>query len=79
MKTYLYKTINGSTARGYNQTIEVFRVRNNKPEIIGSNDRINTASSKGEKACASQLIAEIEGYKFEGYDITRKDVQLFSV
>lgn len=83
MKTYIYKPIDSSTKRGYNRTIEVFRVKNNVPIYLGYDNKIDTASYKGDKAVAKELIAELEGYTFEGYDFkaksTRENVQVFEV
>ena len=79
MKTYIYKVTPSSPIRGYNRTIEVYRVKNNKPIYLGEDDHINTASYKGDRATALQAVAEFEGYKFKGYDIVRKDIQIFEV
>lgn len=80
MKTYIYKVIDSSTARGYNRTIEVYRVKHNKPVYLGDNDKISTASYKGNLACAKQLIAELAGHKFAGYDfVNPANIQVFEV
>ena len=79
MKTYIYKVTRSSASRGHNLTVEVYRVKNNKPIYLGCNDKINTAAYKGERPCAAQLIADIEGFKFEGYNLTSKNIQLFEV
>jgi hypothetical protein len=68
MKTYIYKVTPSSAARGYNRTIEVYRIKHNQPIYLGCNEHINTASYKGDIATAKQLIAKLEGYKFRGYD-----------
>jgi len=73
MKTYIYKVITSSTKRGYNRTIEVYRVKNNKPVYLSSNEHINTASYKGDLPTAKQLIAKIEHYKFANYDFKYPD------
>ena len=69
MKTYLYKaTDNG--ARGYNRCITVYRVKRNKPEYIGHNDKINTASTYGDKGEAVCLIRKLCGHKGDSYHFT---------
>lgn len=74
MKTYIF-TQSGSDKRGYNTSIQVYRVVNNVPTWIGDGD-YNTASWRGALASAHLIISEVEGYKTDGYYITRKDVQV---
>ena len=77
MKTYIF-TQSGSDKRGYNTSIQVYRVVNNVPKWIGDGD-YNTASWKGSVASAHGIIAAEEGYKTDGYYIGRKDVQVIQV
>jgi len=79
MKTYLFKATDSSTVRGYNRTIDVYRMKHNRPEWIGRDDEINTASTYGDKGEAVQLIAKIEGVKADSYNILDPNVQLFEV
>ena len=80
MKTYIYKAIDSSRSRGYNRTIEVYRVKNNKPEYLGCNENISTASYKGDVATAKQLISDLAGHKFKGYDfVNPSNIQVFEV
>ncbi len=80
MKTFIYKVITSSSARGFNHTIEVYRVKNNQPEYIGYNDRINTASYRGDRATACHIISEKTGAKMkDGYNLLSDSIQLFEV
>jgi len=79
MKTYIYKVTHSSTIRGYNRTVEVYRIKHNEPIYIGYNDRINTASYKGDRAVAGKLISDIDGHKFEGYDLVSENIQIFEI
>ena len=81
MKTYIYKAIDSSVERGYNRTIEVYRVKNNKPEFVGYTAKISTASYKGDYAVACDIINTWDGLKFAtgGYKLQSKNVQLFEV
>ena len=78
MKTYLYKATDDG-ARGFNRTVSVYRVINNKPEWIGANDRIHTASTYGDFGEAVQLIGELRGHKHNSYKFDSKNIQLFEV
>lgn len=81
MKTYIYKAINSSVERGYNRTIEVYRIKNNKPEYVGYTAKISTASYKGDYAVACDIINTWDKLKLEqgGYKLASKSVQLFEV
>jgi hypothetical protein len=78
MKTYIYKATEGG-ARGYNRTITVYRVKNNKPEFLGYNDKIDTASTYGDKGEAVSLIGELCGHKNDHYSFDSENIQLFEV
>ena len=56
VKTFIY-TERPSTKRGYNVRITVFRVKHNRPEIIGGGD-FNTASWKGAHGEAVTIVHE---------------------
>jgi len=73
MKTYIYKAIDSSTVRGYNRTIEVYRIKNNKPDFVGVNDRMQSAAWRGYIDNAYKLILEKTG------DKNGKNIQLFEV
>ena len=78
MKTYIYKATEGG-ARGFNRTITVYRMKNNKPEYLGYNDRIHTASTYGDKGEAVTLIGELCGHKNDHYGFTAANINLWSV
>ena len=80
MQTFIFKVTQSSSQRGYNRTIEVYRVKNNYPHFVGYNDKIDTASYRGDKAVANHIIADNLGYKMKGgYNLARQDVQLIEV
>ena len=79
MKTYIYTATEGSTARGYNRTINVYRVKNNKPTWIGQDNKINTASTYGDKGEAVQLIGSVCGHKHNNYKFLSTNIQIFEV
>ena len=56
MKTFLYVADSASPFRGYNRTISVYRVKNNAPEFLGSDAKINTASYCGDSGTAREVI-----------------------
>ncbi len=81
MKTFIFKVQQSSTIRGYNRTIYVYRMKNNRPILVGYDEEINTASYMGDRAIASQIISDSEGMKMDqtGYDLQSKNVQLFEI
>ncbi len=78
MKTYIYKATEGG-ARGFNRTITVYRVKNNRPEYLGYNDKIDTASTYGDKGEAVCLIRKLCGHKGDSYNLSSKNICLWSV
>lgn len=78
MKTYIYKATEGG-ARGFDRTVTVYRVRRNRPEFLGYNDRINTAYTYGDKGEAVQLICKLCGHKGDSYSFSSLNISLWSV
>jgi len=81
MITFIYSVKDGSVARGYNQTVTVWRLKQNKPVYIGYNDKINTAYTKGEKGEAISIITENTNHKSvkNGYDMDSTKYALYQV
>ena len=80
MKTYIYKAIDSSLERGYNRTIEVYRIKNNTPIYIGYDDKISTASYVGDYGIACKIISKNEGLKMKGsYKLQSKNVRVLNV
>ena len=87
MKTFVYTVRDSSRMRGYNRTIRVFRVKHNKPEFIGREEAISTASYKGDYAIACQIVSDNLGHKMSdghgsigrGYSLVSKNIRLFEV
>ena len=77
MKTYIYVR-DGSDKRGYNVNIRVYRMVNNVPKLIGNSDW-HTASWPGERGAAVRIISDADGYKSDGYNFVRKDIQIIQV
>ncbi len=80
MKTYIFKVSHESSQRGFNREISVYRIKNNQPVFVGYDDRINTASYKGDRAIANLIISKEDGHKMlNGYDLKSKDIQVFEI
>jgi hypothetical protein len=81
MKTYIFKVQQSSSARGYNRTVYVYRMKNNQPIFVGYDEEINTASYKGDRAIAAKIISENDKMKMDkgGYNLESKNVQLFEI
>ena len=80
MLTYIYKAEDYSPVRRYNRTVTVYRVKNNKPIFVGSDNKISSASYKGDIAIANLIISAVDGAKMKnGYDLLSKNIQLFQV
>ena len=81
MKTYIYTVYSNSAKRSYNRTVNVYRIKNNVPVLIGYDDEINTASYKGDYAVACSIINKVDGHKLanNGYKMASKNIQIFSI
>jgi len=79
-KRFYYTVEKSSPKRGYNRTIKVFFMtkKSGRPVCIG-NAHVTTASYCGDSGTAVKNIAEIYGYKNDGYDFKRKDIQLHEI
>lgn len=81
MKTYLMTVEHSSQKRGYNRTVNVYRIKNNQPIFIGSDDEINTAGYKGDRAIACKIISKADGHKMaaDGYALASKSIKIVEV
>lgn len=81
MKTYIYTVKNSSPKRGYNREISVYRIKNNQPLHIGTNDEILTSSYKGDYATACDIIADIDNVKKskDGYSLESKNIKVIEL
>jgi len=78
MKTYIFEQ-SESWKRGCNVCISVYRVKNNKPEMVGRSHH-NTASWKGAWAQASTIISKIHPrIKFDGYRLISNNIALYQL
>lgn len=73
MRSFIYKTIDSSSKRGYNMTITVYEIKNNIPVFIGDDEKISTASYKGEKAVACQIISSNTDLEMDSSGYRLKD------
>lgn len=60
MTTYIYTVKNSSPKRGYNRTINVYRLEDNQPLHIGYDDKISTSGYKGDYATACDIISNFD-------------------
>lgn len=65
MKTYIFAVEKQSSKRGYNRTVKVWRIKNNQPIFVGYDEEIDTASYRGDRAIANQIISDNEGHKMK--------------
>jgi len=79
MITYLYKATDSSRERGYNRTITVYRMKRNIPHFLGTDDRINTASYKGDYAIACGIISLIDNHELDYGHYRLKNEEKFQV
>lgn len=78
-KLFYFRTVNDSYKRGFNRTIIVYVLdKELKPICIGE-EHINTASYKGDKATASNFIANMFGYKSDGYNLLDLKIKLYEL
>lgn len=80
MKTYIFTQVNTSQKRGYNRTVKVWRMKNNKPIFVGYDDEINTASYRGDRAIANQIISDNDGHKMKNpYDLLSDKIKVIEI
>lgn len=81
METYIFIAVSKSYVKRYNRTITLWRVKNNKPERIGEDNRIHTASYKGDHAVACQVIADNTNHKMAkcGYILASKNIRVYDI
>jgi hypothetical protein len=78
-KVYYFKVIDSSKKRGYNKTISVYAIGDDfKPEYIGEK-HINTASYRGDKPTAVNILSELYGYKTDGYMLLEDGINLYEI
>ena len=78
-KVYYFKVTDSSKKRGCNRTISAYAIGNDfKPEYIGER-HINTASYRGDKPTAVNILSELYGYKTDGYKLLEDGVKLYEI
>ena len=79
MKRFIYTERPDLSDRGYNMSVVVYElVDGNFPQEIGSNYKLSTASWKGGKSVAANIISEEFGYELtpRGYDLLSKEFKI---
>jgi hypothetical protein len=81
MKTYFYTIKHNSALRGYNRTVTVYRVKSNQPSFVGYDEKINTASYKGDYAIACKIISENDKHLMDktGYTLESKNIKITGI
>ena len=81
MKTYIYTILHDSNLRSYNRTITVFRIKHNKPYLVGTDNKINTASYKGDHSVACNIIHDIDKHALSecGYHLVSKNIRILNI
>ena len=81
MKTYIYTVKNSSSKRGYNREISVYRIKNNQPVYVGTDDEISTAGYKGDYAIACELISKHDKAKMskDGYSLESEAIKILEL
>lgn len=76
MKSYIYVVTPSSPKRGFNRSITVYEIVDNIPHYVGDNDRIQTASFKGDYAVASKIVSDVQGLKMDvcGYRLEDRSI-----
>lgn len=79
-KTRFYYAVSDSPAKRYNILVKVYSLRrpDGSPICLGYAEA-NTAAYVDHYGCAVQVIAEIFGYKNDGYRIARKGISIFQI
>lgn len=77
MKRFIGVICDNLSNRGYNQAVEVYLLRNgNFPLLIGADYEIDSASTKGYKACAIDVACKRLGHKTDGYEFISKNIEM---
>jgi len=74
MTTYQFMKL-PSNKRNKNVKIRVWKTEEGTTRRLGDKHR-NTAGWKGKSAVAEKIIAEEEGYEFEGYGLKNEELNL---
>ena len=65
MKSYIYVEKIGLADKGFNRAIQVYRIKNNVPEFLGANYRLNSAAWRGARTESHVLINELKNHKLK--------------
>lgn len=80
MITYIYTVLDSSRKRGYNQTVKVYRIKNNIPKFLGKDEEIHTSSWVGGYGIACQIIARETNAKLESpYALVSDKIQVIEL
>ena len=77
---FYYSITNNSEVKGDNRTINLFVLKKDYQPVEIANYSVNTASYKGDRAVASNMISEIFGHKLkDGYTLLSNKIKLHSI
>lgn len=77
---YIYREDLSSPERGFNRTVTVYKMVRNKPELVGVDDRNNSAAWVGAYAVACKIISREHGHKMaDGYSLANKSINIWSI
>ena len=81
MKKYYIKVMQDSIRRGYNRTITIYtQNKDGSFSFIAEDDKISTASYRGDEAIVSRLLHEKFNYKwsknYKNYKLASKNIKL---
>ena len=80
MKTYIFVAEKISSKRGCNRTVKVWRIKNNQPIFVGYDEDINTASYRGDRAIANQIISDCDGHKMrDSYNLLSDKIKVIEI
>lgn len=81
MRSFIYIVTTSSPLRGYNRSIRVYEIIKNWPMKIGDDEKISTASYKGDRAIACKIISNNTDLQLDpaGYGLVDKDVIIVDV
>ena len=77
---YYYSITPASNIRGYNRTINLFVIKKDYQLIEIANYCVNTASYKGDRAIASNMVSDIFNHRMkDGYRLLSDKIKLYPI
>ena len=77
---YYYSITPSSNERGYNRTINLFIIKKDYSLVEIANYCVNTASYKGDRAVAHNMISDIFNHNMkDGYTLLSNKIKVYSI